>query len=335
MLEQFYKYLLKNQVIMALSIIVLGWFVLQIRDILVSLFLAYIIMAAMLPFVRFLREKGLPKILAILIPYLLLSIFIFVLILPLIPFFAEQIKQLFVTLPKYLDQSLTIFGVKIDPRQIQSYINSEINNLGQNAFEVTGRVFGGIFSTLSVIIISFYLLVYQENFNKGFINLFESDTKKTVTIMLEHVNDKLGAWLRGQLLLSFSIGLASFLGLTLLGIPYALPLSLLAGFLEIVPTIGPIISAVPAVIVAMTISPSMALIVVGLYLIIQTLENHILVPKIMQRAVGLNPIVVILGIGIGAQLMGIMGALLIVPFISFVIVLFKGIIKGRHALSTA
>jgi len=107
--------------------------------------------------------------------------------------------------------------------------------------------------------------------------------------------------------------------------PFALPLAVLAALLEIVPTIGPILAAIPAVIVAFTISPNMALIVVVIYVVVQVLENNLLVPRIMQRAVGLNPIVVIIGIIVGGQLLGIMGALLSVPFISLIVVIFKNV----------
>ena len=130
--------------------------------------------------------------------------------------------------------------------------------------------------------------------------------------------------MRGQLLLMLAIGLATFLGLILLGIPYALPLAILAGLLEIIPTLGPILAAVPAVIIALTISPGMAIVVVGLYIVIQMLENNILVPKIMQRAVGLNPVIVIIGVVIGANLLGVAGALLSIPFIALLAVLYRG-----------
>ena len=142
---------------------------------------------------------------------------------------------------------------------------------------------------------------------------------------MQRVDDKLGNWLRGQIVLSICIGVMSWIGLMLIGMPFALPLALIAGFLEIVPTLGPILSAIPAVIVALTISPTLAVGVLVLYILIQLTENHIIVPKIMQHAVGLNPVVIILGIMIGANLMGLVGALLSIPFISFVILLFRSI----------
>jgi len=137
------------------------------------------------------------------------------------------------------------------------------------------------------------------------------------------VEDKLGAWLRGQIVLSLAIGVITWFVLTILGIPFALPLAILAGFLEIIPTIGPIIAAIPAVIVAFAISPFMGLVVMLAYVGIQVAENNILVPKIMQKAVGLNPVVILVAILIGANLMGIIGALLSIPLVSAAIIIFR------------
>ncbi|MBI2420934.1 MAG: AI-2E family transporter, partial [Candidatus Levybacteria bacterium] len=132
-----------------------------------------------------------------------------------------------------------------------------------------------------------------------------------------------GAWLRGQVFLSFVIGFITWISLTVVGIEYALPLALLAGMLEVIPTLGPIIAAVPAVIVAFAVSPATAALVTVVYVIIQLAENNILVPKIMQKAVGLNPVAIIVAILIGGKVLGILGALLSIPFLSVLIIVYK------------
>jgi predicted PurR-regulated permease PerM len=325
MLHRFYVYLLRNQVILALFLIVLGWFILQLRGIIMSIFLSYILMAALLPAVSFLRKKKFPMILAAFIPFFFASLLVFLIILPLIPFIIDQIGSLAIGLPDYLNKSANTLGLSVNANDIQSFITREINNIGRNAVSLTGKVFGGVFSTLTVIIISFYLLLYYDRFKSTIAGLFRKDMHPHVIETIEQIDDKLGAWLRGQILLSFSIGLVTYILLSILHLPYALPLALLAGILEIVPTLGPIIAAVPAVIVALTISPTMGITVALVYVLIQLLENNILVPKIMERAVGLNPIIVILAVMIGANLMGVIGALLSIPFVSFLTVLFHSI----------
>ncbi|HUQ85844.1 MAG TPA: AI-2E family transporter [Candidatus Limnocylindrales bacterium] len=325
MFHQFIKYLLKNQVIFALFIIASIWFVVQTREIIVSIFLSYIIMAAVLPMVEYLRKRGVNKVVAVLIPYFGIIIAIFLLILPLVPFVANQIQSLVTNFPKFIDRSADVFGVSINPKQIERYISTEFETFGKSAFNVTTKVFGGLFSIITVAVVSLYFLMYEDTFKRFVANLFHKDAREKALVTLDQINFKLGAWLRGQIQLCVFIGLFSWIGLTILGLPYALPLALFAGLLEVVPTIGPILSSIPAIVIALTISPTKAMAVVTLYVLIQAVENQILVPKVMQKAVGLNPVVVILGIMIGTNLMGISGALLAIPFISFIVVLFKSL----------
>lgn len=280
-----------------------------------------------MPFVEYLRKKRLPKTLAVAIPYFGMMLAILLVIVPLVPFVVSQMQSLVSGFPQYLKQAANIFGFSVDPVQVQAYLANEFNSWSKNALIVTTQVFGGLFSLLAIFIISFYLLLYYDEFKRLFSRLFHYDTRPAVLSTLDAINYKLGAWLRGEIVLMLFIGLMSWIALTLLGVPYrlVLPLALLAGILEVVPTLGPTLSAVPAVVVALTISPTLAVTVILAYIVIQMIENNFLVPKVMEKAVGLNPVVVILGVMIGANLMGIPGALLAIPLISFIIVIFKSI----------
>ena len=232
--------------------------------------------------------------------------------------------------PIYLKQAGQILGVSINTEQVQNYFTGELNSYSKDAFAVTTKIFGSIFSVLAIFIISFYLNYYYDEFKNFFAKLFRHDSRPFVLKTLDLINDKLGAWLRGELLLMICIGLMSWFALTILKVPNAIPLALLSGILEIIPTLGPIISAIPAVIVAITISPALALTVIIIYVIIQLIENHFLVPKVMEKAVGLNPVIIILSVIIGANLMGMSGALLAIPFISFIIVIFKSVERKQN-----
>lgn len=282
-------------------------------------------MASMLPITEYLRKRKIPKVLAVVIPYFGITLFIVLLIVPLVPFIASQLESLFLNFPKYLDSSASVFGVNIDPKQLQLYINGQLSSLSSSAIQVTTSIFGGIFTFVTIFIVSLYLLLYNDQFKKFIARLFHNQHHDKVMRTVSLVNDKLGAWLQGQVILSLFIGTITWIALTLLGIPFSLPLALLAAMLEVVPTLGPTIAAIPAVIVALTISPTMAIVVAVTYILIQMLENQLLVPKIMERAVGLNPVIVIIGVSIGANLMGVVGALLAIPFISFVIVIYKSL----------
>ena len=303
----------------------MAWFIYQVRDILVALFLSYIIMASVLPAVEFLRSKKVPKLLSVLIPYFGIVLVFVLMIVPLVPFVASQIDALINGFPRYLDRSASLFGINLDPKSMQSYLSDQIGSISSNAVQVTTTVFGGIFTIVTIFIVSLYLLLYNDAFKKYIAKLFHNHHEKKVLKVVSQVNIKLGAWLQGQMILSAFIGFITWIALTILGIPFALPLAFLAAILEVIPTLGPTLAAIPAVIVALTISPTMAIIVVAVYILIQMLENQLLVPKIMERAVGLNPVVVIIGVTIGANLMGVLGALLAIPFISFVIVIVKSL----------
>lgn len=318
-------YFLKNHIIAALLLVLLGWFIIQIKGILILFFIAYILMVSLVPYVRYLSTKRIPRTIAAALVYLATLLIVVLLVVPLIPFFSTQIQSLIHTFPQYLDGILKVLGIEIGPSQVQSFMISQLNAIGSSAFAVTGAILGTIFSTFLVFVISFYLMLDYERLKKEFTYLFPKSQKEKVIEVAHQVEDKLGAWFRGQLMLCFSIGICTWVALAVINFPFALPLALLAGMLEIVPTIGPILSAIPAVIVALSISPGLALIVMFIYIGIQMLENNFLVPKIMQRAVGLNPILVILAISIGATLLGILGALLSVPFATLLIIVVKNL----------
>lgn len=325
MIHRFYSYLLKNQVIFALFLVAFTWLLLQTKGIIISIFIAYIINAALIPVVKFLRNVGVPHFLSVLIPYIGIAVIIFLIIFPLVPFLIDQVNALLSGLPSYIKQAADVSGISIDANQIQAYLSKEASSIGSNAFNVTSKVFGGLFSTLTVLVVSFYLILYHERFKNNIAHLFHKNDRERVLTTLSLIDDKLGAWLTGQVILSLFIGTLTWLALSIIGFPYALPLGILAGILEIVPTIGPILSAIPAIIVALTVSPPLAIIIALIYFGIQMVENNVLVPKIMQRAVGLNPVLVIVAVMIGANLLGVLGALLAVPFVSFIIVLFNGL----------
>ncbi|OGH47175.1 MAG: hypothetical protein A3A51_02185 [Candidatus Levybacteria bacterium RIFCSPLOWO2_01_FULL_39_10] len=323
MLNPIVKYVLNNHILATVIIVGIGFFLFQIKGILMGLFMAYIIMASVHPFVRTLRRYKVPKIVAIVLIYALVIGFFVLLVIPILPFFISQVQALFKAIPIYLDTASSALGIQLSLPTIQSYLSPLVSSLGENAFSITGKVFGGLFSILTIFILSFYLLIDRERLGRSVPEILPEEYREKTILTIHLVEDKLGAWLRGQIVLSLAIGVITWFVLTILGIPFALPLAILAGFLEIIPTIGPIIAAIPAVIVAFAISPFMGLVVMLAYVGIQVAENNILVPKIMQKAVGLNPVVILVAILIGANLMGIIGALLSIPLVSAAIIIFR------------
>lgn len=319
------KYVLNNHILVTVLLVALGMFLLEIKSILLTVFLSYIIMAALTPFVRFLRKLGIPKIIAIVLVYSIVIAFIILLVIPILPFFISQVQALLKAIPAYVDSASQALGIQVNKSQINSLVAPAASAVGQNALSVTTRVFGGIFSVITIFILSFYMLIDRQRIGKSIPDLFPIEYREKAILTIHLVEEKLGAWLRGQVVLSLSIGSITWIALTILGIPFALPLAILAGFLEIIPTLGPIIAAIPATIVALAISPVMAATVILVYTGIQLAENNILVPKIMEKAVGLNPVVIIIAILIGGNLLGVIGALLSIPFVSAAIIVFRAL----------
>lgn len=323
MLKGIFSYLGKNQFIAGILFIAAIFLAYQLREILIVIFIAYIVVAALTPVVEFLQGKKVPRTVAVLITFFTTLSLVVLLIAPLIPFLISQITQLTKSFPSYLHQAASAIGLQLDIREVGRIVTPQ--QLGENAFALAGGVFGGFFAIVTTVAISFYLLLSYEQAKRAVAGLFPRKHRERAITVVEQVNSKLGAWLQGQFLLSFSIGLLTWITLTILHLPFALPLAILAGLFEIVPTVGPIISAVPAVVVGLTISPNMAIIVIASYIFIQLVENHLLVPRIMQRAVGLNPVIVIVGVIVGSRLLGIPGALLSVPFISLLVLISKNL----------
>jgi predicted PurR-regulated permease PerM len=319
------KYLAANHFLATIVIIALVWLAIQLNGIIIIIFISYIIMAALSPFSDFLIGKRVPKFLAILIPYAITIAVLVSLIFPLVPFFASQIQLLFGNLPKYAHQVAKIFNLQIDQTSVRNIFESDINALGKNALSFTGQIFSGFFSIFSVLVISFYMMTQKEMLKKQFIGFWDKKYQDTASRTISQVESKIGLWLRGQFVLSLVIGTCVWGGLSILGLPFALPLGLMAGLLEIIPTIGPITASIPAIIVALTISPGLALSVVAFYILLQMLENNLLVPKIMEKAVGLNPIVIIIGVLIGGKFLGVLGSLLTIPFIAMASIIIKSL----------
>ena len=300
---------ISSRTVVFITVFLLGlWITYQILDLILLLFVALIFMSALSPIVSFLQKLKFPKALGIVIVYLLiiglLGAALTISFSPLI----EQTSRLIQVLPNSIGNLLQIGNVD------QSIFEKEIGNITSNLFSYTRSILNNVLTIVLLLVLTFYLLLEKENLEKRAASLFVGQEER-IRKLLVNIEEKLGSWLRGQLLLSLIIGVLTFIGLTLLQIPYALPLAIWAGLLEVVPVIGPIIAAIPAILLSLTIAPVLAAGTAAMYFVIQQLENHIIVPQVMGKAVGLNPLVVILAIAVGGRLLGVGGALLAVPLV--------------------
>jgi len=309
-----------------------------IKDILAILFVSLIFASALDPSVDWMQRKKIPRGLGVILIYLIFFSVLGLLLYLIIPPVAEQISGLSENFPAYLDKvisgytSLREYSLQhgfLDNLKNTLYsISTNMQSAAGSVFSTVIGFFGGIFSFFLVLVITFYMTVEENAIKKLVWSLAPTKHQPYIMQLINRMQRKIGLWLRGQLILDLIIFLMSFIVLFSLNIKYALVLALFAGVMETIPYLGPILGSIPAVFIAFTMSPILGLIIGLLFYLIQLLENNILVPKVMEKAVGLNPIVSISALLIGFQLAGIVGALLAMPVATALSVIVKDIFEG-------
>lgn len=306
----------------AVLVLIGFWLVYFLRDIIMALLISVVIASSVEPFTRFFVRYKVPRVIAVLGIYLL----VFATVIALFPYFIFPIIQelvlVVVSLPEKIgsissiigspDSFLSILdGIPFD--QIYTNVQHSFSSLSRGFFETASYFFGGFFSFALIIVVSFYLAV-QEDGVGDFLRVVTPLRFETYILDLwARARRKIGLWLQGQLLLGLLVGVIVYLGLKILGIPYALVLSILAAMFELIPVFGPILSAVPAILLGFSISPTIGVMTFGLYVIIQQFENNLLYPLVVKKIVGVPSLVIILALIVGAKLAGFIGILLSVP----------------------
>lgn len=292
-------------IVFAVGFILALWLIWQVKNILLTVFVSLVLMAALNPLVDLLEKWRLSRGLAILIAYISLWLLIGLGVAGIVPPLIEQTRHLIVRLPVALSQ---IEFFSSNQQVITQELLSQIGALPENLLKFTFGIFSNVLSLFTTLVITYYLLLERKQLISKYLNARYAKT------MLD-IEKRLGSWVRGELFLMFAVGILTYAGLLFLGIDIALPLAILAGILEIVPNIGPVISAIPAVLIALTLNPVTALATASLYFLVQITENNFLVPHIMRTAVGVNPLISILALMIGFQLAGPAGAVLAIPLV--------------------
>ena len=314
---------ISTSTIIRFILIILGVvFIYLVRDILLNIFIALIIAAAIDGPVDWMAKHKIRRPLGTAIIYLtifsLFALFLYVVVPPL----SGQLGTLASNLPEYLNKlgtGFTALQQKIGPGSLQqalNQLNDQLSWAGSNVLGTLVNIFGGLISAGMILVISVYLVIQDKGIKEFVSSLTPQSSQAYVINLAERVQLKLGSWLRGQLLLMLIVGVLAFIGLSLLKVKFALTLALLVGLLEIVPYIGPILGAAPAVALAFLQSPILALLVIILFIVIQQLEGYLIAPLVMKRAVGLNPLVIIISMIIGGNLGGILGVVVAVPIVA-------------------
>lgn len=307
------------------------WLLFQIRHILVILFVGTILMSALNPMVVRLERKRIPRAFAAIGIYLTILLFLILILATLIPAIIGQTSILLSHLPDYF----RYFNL---PPIDGDFINRQINQLLQpvgafslGVIKTTMGILSNFIIIFTLIFVSFYLLLERRNLNEYLLKLFGPVGAKRAALIIDKIEKRLGEWVRAQLALMLIVGLMCYFGLVILGIDFALPLAIIAGILEIVPNVGPILSAVPAILIGLGVSPLIGLAVAALYFLVQQIENQIIVPQVMRKEAGVNPLITILALIAGFKIGGTAGAVLSVPFVILTEVLLTEFLVSKKA----
>jgi predicted PurR-regulated permease PerM len=348
---------LSRAILFAVAVVISLWLLGQLTSVIVRVTLAIILAAGMKPLVdrltaRELRLQGWwtpPRGLVVLAVY--------VVVITLVSSASGLILQIVIVEVQNLVNGIPVYGPRIVDgvnqvldlipgardlvadfdiaEQLSGIVSQVFGVVGQAVF-VFRQVIGllsGILDVLMILLLALYITTDGPRIGRYLRAFLPPDRHEQAARVTARIFVRLGGWVSGQLLLCVIIGFVSWLGLTLIGVPYAVVLALIAGIMEAVPNVGPLIAAVPAVIVAALYSPWQALLVAILYLLIQQLENYVIVPRVMSKAVELHPLAVLLALMVGGELMGVLGAVLAVPVTAAISVIVDEIRAERLAPS--
>jgi predicted PurR-regulated permease PerM len=311
---------------LAITIVAL-WAAYLIRSQLLVIYVCVLFATGLSPLVRWIErrrtsgKRRLPRPAAILLIYATVIGLLVGIGFAVLPPLIEQSQAFWRELPDRIgaiQRRLVSWGL-ISPDTSYKDLLQQAPGSGDAVNFVLGTVWGfvgGLFGLVTILLLTFYLLVESQSIFNFFVRIFPRERRQTVADVSAMVTNKVSAWLGGQIFLGFIIGATTAIGLGLMGVPYFF-------VLEMIPMVGPLLSAIPAIAVAFTVSPGLALGVAIFFLVQQQLENAVLVPKLMGQTVGLSAVTVILSLLIGGSLLGFAGALLAVPTAAIIQVLFE------------
>jgi predicted PurR-regulated permease PerM len=308
------------------SVVFLVWLLIHILDVLIIIFVSIILSASIKPVIKQLDKYKIPKNLATMfIVFGFAGTLVSLLYLGVRPIYTE-LSYFFSHFGEFLDSISKNYNITI-PNQsdITEFIRSYSSNLGGGVSSASGQIFrigtgffNALITTLALVALTFYQLA-EDNKLRNFIASLFGKNAKSVRRIIDRSESKLGSWFRSQLSLMVFIGIITYIALFIVGLTdpniakFALPLAVIAGVLEVVPVLGPTLALIPAIFVGAAVSPIYALVILLIYLGIQQVESNIVIPRVMNKAVGLDPIAVIVGIMIGNTVLGPLGSFLSVP----------------------
>lgn len=327
--------------------VVLVWI---LRDLVLALLTSVVIASAIEPGARTLERYRIPRVVSVIGLYIACFLLFAGVLTVFVPPLVQQSVRLADQLPEKLQQlsafsdfgSLdavaTQLGLQLPDTlgntALYSRIQQFVTSLSGGVINAASSIFGGAFSFILILVLSFYLSV-QKTGVEEFIKLVVPVAHEPYALDLwRRSQQKIGKWLQGQLLLGFMMGVFTYLLLAVFGIPYAMVLAAFMVVAELVPIVGPVLAAIPAIVLGFLDSTSTGIAVSVIYIVLNQFENHLLYPLVVKKVVGLPPLLVIIALIIGGQLGGFIGVLLSIPIAASLKELFNDIDRRKHESTT-
>jgi len=322
-------------------LLVLLW---QLRSLLVTLMIAVVVAAALAPIIDSAQKLRVPRWLAVIVVYLgLIGILTGAGVL-IGPTVVQQIERLIRRLPTYLEIVRSLFenlvirlGVSdpesvspirqlFDVQGLTGWAIRSSQELLVRSYSVTRGILGGVFSLFLALLLSGYMLSGSENLIQGLVSLFPKPWDERLAAQVEPVSQRMGGYIQGRVLVSGILGIAITIGLGFLGLSeFALGLGVIAGFTNLIPFLGPVLGAIPALIVAIAQGGLTFFWVLLLFVIIQNVETYVLDPLLVGSTVNVHPLYQLLAVLGGTQVLGIIGALIVPPWVAGAAVLLENL----------
>ena len=285
-------------------------------DVILGLLLAIVISAAIDAPVTWLEKKRIPRILGTLAIFLVAFVILAAIVYAIVPLALSEVANFLINLKDISNPIIDYFKTSDFYNNLDQNLNQLTDTLisgNVSLLQLAGHFLGGIFLAISVLILSFYLTVGRDGVEQFLSAILPSAYEEYALDLYNRTRHKIGHWLKGQIILSLAVGLVVFIGLWLLGVQYSLLLGILAAIFELIPFVGPIFSGATAILLASSESLQIALYVFILFVVVQQIENHIMVPAVTRFTTALNPVVVLISILLGGKLFGLVGLILAVP----------------------
>ncbi len=319
----------------ALTLVIALAAIMNFPYILAFVLIALILAAALSPAVNFFADRRIPRALATLIVFVIIFGTLGLVGSFLVPVLIAQIQELIKDFPSYVARYESVlqglrrleaqYHVLPSTTQIATFISTRMSGWLASTLTATAAVASAVVGIGGVLITTFFLLADGPNLRKGFLSLIPPRYRDRIAEQFDPISMRLGAYVRGQLMSMAALSVLLGIGLTIAGVPYAWVLAAIAGFMEIIPLVGSTLGAVPAVIVAFTVSWKLALIVIAIFAVSNVIQGNVLSPLILSSSVEMPPILVFFAIMIGAELLGIVGAIIAVPMVAAAMVLIQNL----------